>query len=154
MKKRALLSLALLCLAAGCSFKSPAEDLDFKPPAGWNATPSMFGFQMWVKPNKNGEIVMLLNKKGKMKQDFDVKTIPGTANAEVSANKEIRICSNQPAKLMIMTGTTNGKPATTELVLTTYEGDNNYMSMYSRPKSANPDPQAEAAIRMLCLKKG
>jgi len=154
MKKRALLSLAVLCVATGCSFKSPADDLDFKAPAGWNGTPGIMGFQMWMKPNKDGEMVMLINRKGKMKQDFDVRTIPGTTSAEVSENKEIRICGNQPAKLMIMSVTTNGKTATTELILTTYADDNNYMAMYSRPKTAKPDPEAESAIRMLCLKKG
>jgi len=154
MKIRALLSLALLCLAAGCSFKSPAEGLDFQAPAGWNSTPSMFGFQMWMKPNKDGEILMLINHKGKMTKDFDLQTVPGTSKGEITSRKDVRICSNQPAKLYVMTGTTNNKPATTELVITTYGDDNNYMAMYTRPKDLSADPQAEAAIRMLCLKNG
>lgn len=153
MKIRALLSLAVLCLAAGCSFKSPAEGLDFQAPAGWTSTPSMFGFQMWMKTSKDGEVMMLINHKGKMNADFNINTVPGTTKGEILARKDIHICENQPAKFYEMSGTTNGKPAVTEMVLTTYEGDNNYMSMYTRPKSVTADRQAEAAIKMLCIKK-
>lgn len=152
MKKRALLSLAVLCVAAGCSFKSPAENLDFKAPAGWNSTPSIMGFQMWMSPNKD-EMLMLMNRKGKMSQTFDLRTIPGNTYSQVTTNKEIHICSNQPARLIVASGKTkDGKPETTQLVTTTYGDDNNYMAIYARPTSSAADPQAEAATRMLCLK--
>ncbi|MBV9270827.1 MAG: hypothetical protein JO165_07030 [Candidatus Eremiobacteraeota bacterium] len=152
MKKRALLSLAVLCVVTGCSFKSPAENIDFKPPTGWNSTPSIMGFQMWVSPKKD-EMLMLMNRTGKLSQTFDLKTIPGNTYSEVTMSKEIRICSNQPARLVVASGKSKeGKAETTQMVLTTYANDNNYMAMYARPTSSAPDPQAEAAIRMLCLK--
>lgn len=158
MKKRAMLSLALLAFAAGCSFKSPAEGLDFKAPSGWKTTPSIMGMQMWMKEGtRDGQVLMLFNHSGgkvKSLNDFDMRTVPVTGKGgRVTSEQPIRICGNhQPAKYFSMSGETNGKPTIAEVVVTLYDRDNLFLSVYSRPKTAQPDAQAETALRSLCLK--
>lgn len=63
--------------------------------------------------------------------------------------KDITICGDHPAVLMVQTN----PGQIWEGVSTTWDSER-YMAVYVRPVNAAPDPNAEAAIRTLCLKEG
>jgi hypothetical protein len=154
--KRYFLPVFFACVAlAGCG--SVTSGLDFKAPAGWTATPSILGrFQMWIKqsPDKNKEAQMMFLIRGQTATTMDFKSLPqaGT-NVRDLKQSSIKICGNRPAQYVsgVSTGSRNGDMAV-EMV-SAKVGDESYLAMYMRPKAQSGDPQAETAIRSLCIAK-
>lgn len=145
----------LACMAvAGCA--SVTAGLDFKPPAGWIATPSIFGhFQAWVKqsPNKQqDQMVMLI--RGETTSTMDFKNLPqGASDIRDRKESPIVICGNQRAQYLTAIGTDQRKGTDVLEMISAPIGDQSYLAMYIRPKSQPVAPEAETAIRSLCIKR-
>nr|MDQ2681382.1 hypothetical protein [Candidatus Eremiobacteraeota bacterium] len=156
----AVIVLFCAAIAAGCG--SATDNLDFKAPAAWKATPSILGMmQGWTNPSDSNQIVMLMKLPiGKDINVADANT--QLRNTKITANKSIKICGNQPAQFVTMTGTsgsskTSGNPksdrkSVAEMITTRYS-NSSYMAIYDREMGTPADPQAETALKSLCLKK-
>jgi hypothetical protein len=161
MKYRVLLPLILACSTAlaGCG-PSPAESLAFKAPDGWTSTPSILGFQLWLKDPKGGSkeslFLLKMTEKPGTNKTFDMSSSLSGQNykgTKIKTVSEITICGNQKAQYLDSTATSkSGDPTEVELITTSY-GDQRYIAFYARPNGGQPDAQAEAAIHSLCQKK-
>jgi len=158
MRRFALCALALVVpFVAGCG-KNPTDSLDFKAPAGWTSTPSMFGFKLWIKGGKSNEVVVLMDVSGKAdaKLDQDISKEIGSNGysgnvGSVEKRSRIKICGNHDAEYMEARANKNGQRSQTQIVLTNWNKDL-YIALYSYPANVAADPAGEAAIRSLCLK--
>lgn len=161
MKYRLLLPVVLACATAlaGCG-PSPTQSLAFKAPDGWTSTPSMFGFQIWLKDPKGGskESVFLLKVTEKPGTDKKIAMTSSLSDlnykgAKVKSVSEITICGDQKAQYLESTGTSKtGDTSEIEVVTTAY-GDQRYVAVYARPTTSSADAQAETAIHSICQKK-
>jgi hypothetical protein len=142
-----------LLAAGGCGFtSSPADNLTFKAPAGWQGSPGIMGFmQFWKAPNGNKEVLMLF----KSPKPLDTHEVFNNANmrdAKVETQKPITICGNQPAEFFKAQGTSSqGGNSNIEMVMTNAAGST-YLAMYIYPAAATPNGEAGAALRELCSK--
>jgi hypothetical protein len=160
MKYRALLPVVLACATAlaGCG-PSPTQSLVFKAPDGWTSTPSLFGFQVWLKDPKGGSKESIFLVKVTEKPGTDKKLAMTSSlsdlnykGAKVKTAAEITICGNQKANYLESSGTNKaGDQSDIEIITTSY-GSDRYVAVYARPTSVSADPQAEAAIHSLCQK--
>ena len=139
--------------ASGCGFtSSPADNLTFKAPAGWQSSPGIMGFmQFWKAPSSNKEVLMLF----KSPKPLDTHEVFNNANlrdAKVQTQKPITICGNQPAEFFKAQGTSSqGGDSNIEMVMTNAAGST-YLAMYVYPAGATPNGEAGAALRELCSK--
>ena len=148
-------ALAVCSMLAFAACGSPTDNLSFKPPVGWEATPSIAGLmQAWQSPDKK-QTLMLMRLPVAVKTE-DLLKNANVNNAKVDQQKEITICGNQPAKLMSMVAdrTENGKTTSSRMdgVVTGVAGAT-YFAMYAREVNAPADSAAEDAIRSVCEKK-
>lgn len=158
MKRSLAAFTAAALLLGGCG--SATEGLDFKAPAGWTAMPAILGFghmQMWFKKAPDAkQDEMLILVRGQNATSIDLNTVPqaGVGKLKTQKTSTITICGNQKAQYLsaLGTGRNGGEDQMMEMVSTPV-GNQSYITMYIRPKSAKPDPQAEAAIRSLCAAK-
>ena len=145
---------AAMLAATGCGFNSsPADNLTFKPPTGWQGSPGIMGFmQLWKAPNRNDEVLMLF-KSPRPIQPSEVSQQCGPEGHEGRENvQHIRICNNQPAELLTAQGTHGqGKDSIVDMVMSK-AGGATYMAMYVYPVGGAPDGEATAALRELCTK--
>ena len=147
------LPLATLLALTGCGFNSsPADNLTFKAPAGWQGSPGIMGFmQFWKAPNGNKEVLMLF-KSPKPLEVHDVFNSANMKDARVETEKPISICGNQSAEYIKAQGTTSSNDdSTIEMVMTKAAGTT-YLAMYIYPVRAAPNAEAGAALRQLCPK--
>lgn len=119
----------------GCAHRFTG-DLAFQAPKSWVYSPVPGGGEVWVKGGGSNESIMAQATETPLPLRH-----PGWKN--------ITICGNHPAVLMVQT---NNPGQIWEGVSTTW-GSERYMAVYVRPVNAPPDPNAEAAIRTLCLKQ-
>jgi hypothetical protein len=133
--RRILTALCVLIICVGCAPRFTA-DLAFQAPKGWVYSAAPNGGEVWVKGGGSNESIMAQATDTPLPQRQ-----PGW--------KDITICGSQPAVLMVQT---NNPGQIWEAVSTTW-GSERYMAVYVRPSDAAPDPNAETAIRTLCLKK-
>ena len=154
MQRLSLVSAALFSALALAACASPSEALAFQPPAGWNAGPSLFGIvQLWTDPKRADSVVMLMrvpvsagNQDASLRDRY-------LQNGRVVSNREIKICGAHPAHFSILEGTgKSGKRSRAELVVTVWNGTT-YMSLYGRDRGQPADPNAESALKSVCLKK-
>jgi hypothetical protein len=144
--------LAILA-SSGCGFtSSPADNLTFKAPAGWQSSPGIMGFmQFWKAPNSNKE-VLLLFKSPKPLQTKEVFNNANLRDAKVETQKPITICGSQAAQFFKAQGTSSrGDDSNVEMVMTDAAGTT-YLAMYVYPAGAQPNGEAAAALRELCSK--
>lgn len=132
--RRTLVTLCVLVVCVGCARKF-TEDLAFQAPNGWVYSPVPGGGEVWVKGGGSHESIMA--------QATDTPLPPREPGW-----KDITICGNHPAVLMFQ----NNPGQIWEAVSATW-GSERYMAVYVRPLNTPPDPNAEASIRTLCLKK-
>lgn len=142
---RVALTSAIVSLLCACS--SPAQSVTFKPPAGWVATPSFFGFQAW-HPSDDTQALVLF----KLPVAADMNQALTESNFQqltVKRRERIDICGRQPA--IYIAGTATGRRGTQklEMIMTTARGAT-YLAMYSRDLNVRANAQAETAIRTLC----
>jgi hypothetical protein len=152
-------------LLTACGFmKSPAEDINFEAPSGWQSTPGIMGrFQLWTGGSANAKQVLMLMKlpqDAKIDRSFDasdMKDLTGPASvkdATMLDQRRMTICGNQPALYMKMRGASNSQK-TNEMIeaVVSKVSDGTFMAMHMYPVGSVPDSQAEAAIYELCPKK-
>ncbi len=132
--ERMIAMLCVLIVCVGCARRF-TEDLTFQAPSGWVYAAVPSGGEVWVKGGGSNESIMAQVAESPLQQRQ-----PGWKN--------ITICGNHPAVLMVQT---NNPGQIWEGVSTTW-GSERYMAVYARPVNAPPDPNAEVAIRTLCLK--
>lgn len=151
-----LLAALPLCagLISGCG--SASDNLNFKAPALWTATPSVLGMmQAWTNPRDTKQVLMLMKLPiGKDVNILDANT--QLKDTKVTEKKTIKICGDQPARFVAMIGTSSDakddRKSKAEMVITSY-GGSTYMAIYDRGANAPADPSAEAALKSICLKK-
>jgi len=131
---RTLAALCALIACIGCGRRF-TEDLAFQAPKGWIYSAVPGGGEVWVKSGGSNESIMAQATEIPLPQRQ-----PGW--------KDITICGNHPAVLMVQTN----NPGQIWEALSTTWGPERYMAVYVRPVNAAPDPNAEAAIRTLCVK--
>jgi hypothetical protein len=143
-------SWTLIAASVLCSCSSPVQSVTFKPPAGWAASPSLFGFQAW-HPKDNKQALILFK--------LPAATDPNRALSEsnfrqfsTSLRERIRICGNQPAIFLSGTGTGARGTQRLEMVMTSVGGAT-YLATYARDEDVRPNSEAETAIRSLCPRK-
>jgi len=132
--RRTLVALCVVVLCVGCARKF-TDDVAFQAPKGWVYSPVPGGGEVWVKGGGSNESIMAQATDAPLPQRQ-----PGW--------KDITICGNHPAVLMVQA---NNPGQIWEAVSATW-GSERYMAVYVRPTETRPDPDAEAAIRTLCLK--
>jgi hypothetical protein len=164
---RMVAAMAAVALLSACGLlKSPAEDITFQAPSGWQSTPGIMGrFQLWTGGTTSKQMLMLMKlpqdaKMDSAFSDADFKEMSGSArvkDATVVERRSMNICGNQPALYMKMRGVsvTNNSEKTEELIDTVLSkvSDGTYMAMHMYPVGSVPDQQAEAAIYELCPKR-
>jgi hypothetical protein len=143
-----LLVSSAVIAAAGCS--NPASSITFAPPAGWSASPSVFGFQVWQSPDKR-QALMLFRLSAHMDANRALQRSSFTS-FDVRSRKTIHICGHQPATFVDGTGTSDSHDRYVEMIVTSYR-DASYLALYARDTRDRPNAAAERAIRELCPKR-
>ncbi|HTA38312.1 MAG TPA: hypothetical protein VK760_04510 [Candidatus Acidoferrales bacterium] len=147
--------------------KSPADDITFTAPNGWQGTPGIMGrFQLWTGGDTNAKQVLMLMKlpqDAKIDKTFspsDFKDAAGPATLKggtILEQRTMTICGGQPARFMKMSGVSSNSDGkkTDEMIeaVVSKVSDGTFMAMHMYPVGAVPDPGAEAAIYELCPKK-
>jgi hypothetical protein len=148
----ALIALAVLALSACGATSSPADNLNFKAPSGWQSSPGIMGFmQFWKAPTSDNEVLMLFKSPRPLKTS-DVFNSANLKDAKVEAQQAIVICGAQPAVFFKAQATgSKGADSNVEMVKTDAAGTT-YMAMYVYPAGAQPNSDAVAALRELCAK--
>lgn len=139
MRARRPVAAGLLSLLVGCSSHA-GGNLDFKAPQGWISTPAVFGMQKVQNPTDRSESILIAHP-----SEPRPKSHPATERWTA-----IRICGNHPAMFMQQRGSINGDDVQMDGVDTTWNGSR-VMAMYARPFGKPADPEAEQAIRSLCV---
>lgn len=150
-----VLPLALIVMLTSCGHAS--DNIAFNPPAGWVASPSLFGrFQQWVKPAKDtAHLQALILARGNADRSGffgGVLTRPQDAvpNTTLIRQRMITLCNGQHAQLLIAhRDVGSGVHLSVEMVVTTIR-DPQYALTYERPIDAPADPAAETALHSLC----
>ncbi len=158
-------TLLLLCTAAlaGCGLtSSPADNLTFKAPAGWSASPGIMGYMQFWKASDD-EMLMLF-KSPKEISEKDVFSSAKLNDATIVERKDVTICNGQHAAYMLARGTATETTSTgggvsvdkkTQSYVQAMETDANgttYFALYIYPVDAKPNAEAVAALRQLCPK--
>jgi len=144
----------LLCAFALAACASPSAALDFRPPAGWNAGPSVMGLvQLWTDPKNADSVVMVMRVPvSAANQDASLRD-RYLQHGHVVSDRKITICGSHPARYSILEGSgRSGKKSRAELVNTAWNGTT-YLALYGYDLGQRPDPMVERSIRNLCLKK-
>lgn len=150
-------AFATLLAVSGCGFNSsPADNITFKAPAGWQASPGVMGFmQFWKAPGNGDQVLMLLRSPKQIPTD-DIITSANVKDAKIESVQHVTICGNQPAKLLTARGnaqsvTTKGTNSNLQMVISDVGGAT-YMALYAYPLGGSPNAEATAALRELCPK--
>jgi hypothetical protein len=147
----ALAALAVLVLSACGATSSPADNLNFKAPSGWQSSPGIMGFmQFWKAPTSDTEVLMLF-KSPKPLKTSDVFNSANLKDAKVETQQAIVICGAQPAVFFKAQATGSKGDSNVEMVKTDAAGTT-YMAMYVYPVGVQPNGDAVAALRELCAK--
>lgn len=143
--------LAALALG-GCGLtNSPADNLTFKPPKGWQGSPGIMGFMQFWKAPGSDEVLMLF-RSPKPLQVNEVFNSANLKDAKVETEKPEKICGNQPAQFFKAQGTSKGgHDSYVEMMMTNAAGAT-YMAMYIYPVGRQVNGEAETALRELCAK--
>ncbi len=151
------IACAALLAASGCGFtSSPADNITFKAPAGWQASPGVMGFmQFWKAPGSSDQVLMLLRSPKQIPTN-DIMTTANVKDAKIESVQHVTICGSQPATLLTARGsaqslTTKGTNSNLEMMMSD-AGGATYMAMYAYPIGAAPNDEATAALRELCSK--
>ena len=161
---RAAAALCAVVLLTACGLtKSPAEDINFVAPNGWQSTPGIMGrFQLWTGGANGKQVLMLMKlpQDAKIDRTFnasDMKDLAGPSavkDATMLEQRTMKICGTQPALYMKMRGVSSGQTKTEEMIeaVMSKVSDGTFMAMHMYPVGSVPDPQADAAIYELCPK--
>lgn len=143
---------------AGCAFaSSPADDLQFKAPAGWQSSPGIMGFMQFWRPAGSDQEVLMLFKSPKPLRPGEVFTssdLQGSVkNVKLERTQTISICNGQPATLFQAEGTSSkGVDDRVDMVMSD-TGGKTYFALYVRPAAGQSNAEALSALRELCAKR-
>jgi hypothetical protein len=156
--------VAALCafILGGCGLtSSPADGLTFRAPYGWQGTPGILGTaQIWHPPAQDGEVLMIVRLPI---QQLDLSRATSQIDLQNASSREhvdsvdrIKICGNQPAVYMIgenfRKSVTGDVESHNRVVMSNLNGAT-YLAVYTYPMTAEPNGEALAALRQLCVKK-
>jgi len=143
---------------SGCGLtSSPADDLTFAAPSGWQSSPGIMGFmQFWTPSSKSEEVLMLFRSPKQIDREQILQS-GKLKDVQFSQQHQINICGNQTAMFLkgsAESSTDNGpsKPHNLEMTIAN-AGSATYFAMYVYPLDRSPNAQAESALRELCVKK-
>jgi hypothetical protein len=149
-------TFALIALAALAACGSASDSVTFAAPPGYTQAASIGPFvQVWMTADKESLITLVALP---VKADLDkAMSQADIKDAEVKAQRNIKICGSQPALFADILGvskSTGGEvphKMRIEFIATNANGKT-YMAMYMRPLAAVANPAAEAAIQNICPK--
>ncbi len=148
---------ASLLAVSGCGFtSSPADNITFKAPAGWKASPGIMGFmQLWKAPGGRDEVLMLF-RSPKQISTSDVMSGANVKDVHIESMHHVTICGNQSAEFVKAQGSaqsvgSKGQSSNVEVMMSN-TGGATYMAMYVYPIGGVPNADAAAALRELCAK--
>jgi hypothetical protein len=148
------------CAMSLCSCgltSSPADDLTFVAPTGWQSSPGIMGFmQFWTPSSKSEEVLMLFRSPKQIDRDQILQS-GKLKDVRFSQQHQITICGSQPATYLkgsaeSSTGNQPSQPHNLEMTMAN-AGSATYFAMYVYPLDRSPNAQAESALRELCVKK-
>jgi hypothetical protein len=157
-RRAGILGIAIAAAAlSGCGFSSsPADALQFAPPAGWRSSPGFLGFmQFWRPPSNDREVLMLFRSPRRVdpNQVFSETQMQGDVrDATIERRSRIFICGTQPAQYLEARGTSSHGEVHIDMIVTNV-GGNSYFAMYARPVELPANSMAEASLRELCPKR-
>jgi hypothetical protein len=148
----------------GCGLtSSPADSLTFHAPYGWRASPGILGYvQFWYAPA--GDQALILIRSPKMvdlsrsvsQADFERSSSSTNVRWHVDSFDRVTVCGNQPAIYMIgeaYKDTKNGQVEDDARMVMSNVNGATYIAAYTYPQTGEPNGEALAALRQLCLKK-
>ncbi|MGB8519853.1 MAG: hypothetical protein WCD38_06770 [Candidatus Tumulicola sp.] len=150
-------AFAALLAVSGCGFNSsPADNITFKAPAGWQASPGIMGFmQLWKAPGGRDEVLMLF-RSPKQIATSDVMSSANVKDARIESEQRVTICGNQSAEFLKAQGSAHGVGSKADSsnveTMVSNTGGATYMAMYVYPIGGVPNAEATAALRELCAK--
>jgi hypothetical protein len=148
-------------MLAGCGLtSSPADELTFRAPYGWSATPGILGTaQVWDPASRDGEVLVIVRLPGKqldLSRATDQINLGTNAREQVDSVDKITICGSQPAVYVIgesFQKTSSGDVESHSRVVMSNVNGGTYMAAYVYPMTTEPNGEALAALRQLCIKK-
>jgi hypothetical protein len=158
MKRRVLFMAAAAALTtSGCGLTaSPADNINFVAPKGWNSSPGIAGFMQFWRSPREGEVLMLF-RSPKPVSTSDIFRSADVKDVQVESQKAIEICDGQQAAQQFNLraksesgGETHDVNATT--VMST-SGGATYFAVYVHRVETPVDAGAVAATHELCQKK-
>ena len=153
--------VAAAILISGCSglTQSPAHGLTFSAPPGFTSKASVMGvMQVWT--HDDGREVLFLMR---LPASVDISSALKSADfndTKILARKSIKICGHQAATALVMAGSHGSTSSTGPRdddrvdVVSTQASSESLIAIYAYPKTARPEPAAQAALRNLCSKPG
>ncbi|MDP9110420.1 MAG: hypothetical protein M3M96_02140 [Candidatus Eremiobacteraeota bacterium] len=153
MLRRYKILAAYFCAGALAACGSPSAALDFHPPQGWNAGPSIMGVvQLWIDPRHSNSVVMLMRVPASAANQDQTLRDRYLQKGHVVSDRQIKICGDHPARFSILEGSgKSGRMSRVELTNTVWNGTT-YMALYGFDLGQAPDRGAESAIKGLCPK--
>jgi hypothetical protein len=145
------LGVALLLLVfAGCS---STAGLTFHAPYGWKAQPYalLAGGQFWSSPFRGDEWLLLVRRR-----EVDLSNVVNVSSMQFGRTHidgwyKVTICGNQPALYGIGEYYQSMKnPENMRLVVSNVNGAG-YVAQYVYPVTIEPNGEALAALRQLCV---
>lgn len=150
--------MASVLSACGNLTQSPAHDLTFQAPAGFESRASIMGMmQVWSADGGKQDLMLF-----RMPTGVDPHSVVKSANfkdAKILKQESITICKGEPATYLMLAGDktkTAALPAQHEIVqmVMLRASANTIFSMYAYPQGTSPNPAAVSALRQLCTKPG
>jgi hypothetical protein len=151
-----------LLFLTGCGLtSSPADGLSFGAPYGWQASPGILGYmQYWHPAGGSDQLLMLMKSPFK---EVDLSRAPSQTELQqtnirvhVDSWDKITICGDQPALYIIgesLRNTKSGEEQTHMRTVISNLNGTTYIAAYAYPLTGEPNGEALAALRQLCLKK-
>ncbi|HVA33049.1 MAG TPA: hypothetical protein VNG31_02805, partial [Candidatus Baltobacteraceae bacterium] len=94
------IALTAVCalFLGGCGLtSSPADDLTFAAPSGWQPSPGILGFMQFWQPAKSHDEMLMLFKSPKAIDIDQAFSSAKIRDARVSSKQHVTICGNESA---------------------------------------------------------
>ncbi|HEY3676027.1 MAG TPA: hypothetical protein VGK84_08565 [Candidatus Tumulicola sp.] len=158
MKRSVLFMAAAAALAtSGCGLTaSPADNINFVAPKGWNSSPGIAGFMQFWRSPREGEVLMLFRSPKPIKTE-DVLQSANLRDAQIESRKVITLCDGQQQAQEFQSRgkIENGNESHdvgANIVMSTSNGAT-YFAVYVHRIEMPADAEAVAATHELCQKK-
>lgn len=154
--------LCVLFLAGCAQTHSPAEDLTFSAPNGWQESSSFLrpNMQYWRPSEEASEALLLIRfpyagpDLASAVHQLDFQGL--NTRVQIDSLFNVTICGNQPAIYLVGENFLETKDGELEksvrMVVSNVNGAT-YVAEYNYPLGGEPNAEALAALRQLCAKK-